>query len=574
MAIDNIPLTVTENTQEIVLDIDDTSHPYYVGARAYVTQIPQGAIVTVIDKFGKTEATLLDGNYGNITDISYDPDTKTLKKVNGMVIDDVVTLSDVAISNDYEDLDNTPDLDQTIADWLDENPIGTSRILDESVTKAKLSAELQEDIPSPDRKNMYFAPLNATKVADLYVPANHYAQGATCDDVGNIYVFWTPSKNTEEIPCIVKYDANDLTSYTELSFESYPNIGHGNSIGYDSVNSVIVIVSSNGYVTLLNSSLQVVNHYYTGSGSSAYRFSQMAINEDYLVLNQTGSNSYYFYKRLTNKLFGMYAVGTYELGRGTRDLLQDAFIYQDCVIAISSGSAYDVYLSVIGVNTAYLTTYRIIGLAKEIEGGFAIGRDAYFVAADGSFYTCRMPNFDVANGTAQNPAIIPNYSRHIPSNAYYSSLASDVYEEISSASPNKYNVARVVPNLDIPFYNKINYLPERTTILGWNSFNVGFITNGSLRIETDIRGVQTHFSYTVQSNNTQVLTSIQLISNGNYRTVSFSADGSNFATKMESLFDTSEAIHLSIGDSNLGVTLYGCNKTSDAIANFFGILAS
>lgn len=140
MAIDNIPIEVTENTQEVTLEIDDTSHPYYVGARAYVTQIPEGAIVTVIDKFGKTEATLLDGNYGNITDISYDPDTKTLKKVNGMVIDDVVALSDVAISNDYEDLDNLPDID----DIIDAHPV--SNVQDGAISGAKLSDTLRSEL--------------------------------------------------------------------------------------------------------------------------------------------------------------------------------------------------------------------------------------------------------------------------------------------------------------------------------------------------------------------------------------------------------------------------------------------
>lgn len=139
MAIDNIPIEISENTQEVVLDIDDTSHPYYVGARAYVTQIAEGAIVTVIDKFGRTEATLLDGNYGNITDISYDPDTKTLKKVNGVVIDDVVTLSDVAISNDYEDLDNLPDID----DIIDAHPI--TNVQDGAISEEALSDELKAE---------------------------------------------------------------------------------------------------------------------------------------------------------------------------------------------------------------------------------------------------------------------------------------------------------------------------------------------------------------------------------------------------------------------------------------------
>ncbi len=123
MAIDNIPLSISENMEEIEINIDDTSHPYYVGARACVTQTADLAIVTVIDKEGTTTAVLLDGNQGRITDITYDPDTMTIKKVNGVVIEDLVTLSDV--------IDN----------WVSENR--DLVVPDGSLTEEKLSDELR-----------------------------------------------------------------------------------------------------------------------------------------------------------------------------------------------------------------------------------------------------------------------------------------------------------------------------------------------------------------------------------------------------------------------------------------------
>lgn len=423
---------------------------------------------------------------------------------------------------------------------------------------------------------MFFQPLEVSKIADLYVPDNHYAQGATCDESGNIYVFYSVISGSESNNCIVKYNINNLEIHSELYFTSYPNIGHGNSIAYDRINDIIIILSSNGYVTLVNSSLQVVNHYYTGPVDSAYRFSEIAINDDYMILNRAATNSYYFYKRLNNKLFGLYAVDTYELGRGARNLLQDAFMYNNSIIAISSGEKYDTYLSAIGVNTGYITTYRLTGLEKEIEGGFVINRDAYFVAADGSLYTCELPIYQIKAGSVENPAIIPNYSRHIRSSAYYASLTSELYEEIENVSENpyKYQVARVIPNIDIPFYNKLNYAPERVNIAEWNSFNTAFITNGSLKLETVVKGVHVQISYTVKPNNTQVLSGITLFSNGASRGVTFSADGSDFHTKMNSLFNPEQPIHLTMDNTSLSILLYGYNKTGDAIANFFGIMTN
>lgn len=67
-------LNISENQERVPLRVGgggllrtitpDNGSPYYVGARAYVTQTAGGAIVTVIDKDGTTTATILNGTNG------------------------------------------------------------------------------------------------------------------------------------------------------------------------------------------------------------------------------------------------------------------------------------------------------------------------------------------------------------------------------------------------------------------------------------------------------------------------------------------------------------------------------
>lgn len=75
MATNSIPISVSDNTERITLGVkgggkvirarnSNAGNPYYVGARAYVTQTEDGAVVTVIDKEGITTATVSNGADG------------------------------------------------------------------------------------------------------------------------------------------------------------------------------------------------------------------------------------------------------------------------------------------------------------------------------------------------------------------------------------------------------------------------------------------------------------------------------------------------------------------------------
>lgn len=224
MAIDNIPLIVSENTQEIELQIDDTSHPYYVGARAYITQTEYGAIVTVIDKEGKTEAVLLDGNKGKITDISYNPDTKTLYKINGVVLKDVVTLSDVAISNDYNDLDSKPHIPTAVSELINDSGFITRCV----------ASEFGAIIP---KKLIYRAAVNG---------AYKFSQGFCIAGDKAVITRTTGNNNDATRYLVVDLLTGNLLNTTEL-----PTL-HSNSICYNAdANRLVCCTTGHIYTMVL-----------------------------------------------------------------------------------------------------------------------------------------------------------------------------------------------------------------------------------------------------------------------------------------------------------------------------------
>lgn len=93
-----INLNVSENQVQVPLRVSgvgstrtispDDGNPYYVGARAYVTQTESGAVITIIDKEGTTTATVLNGTDGNgIASITVNDDnTLTILMDDGTII--------------------------------------------------------------------------------------------------------------------------------------------------------------------------------------------------------------------------------------------------------------------------------------------------------------------------------------------------------------------------------------------------------------------------------------------------------------------------------------------------------
>ena len=217
--------------------------------------------------------------YTNFHDLNTD---WLINKVQDMLNEMFTRLGIVEKKVDDFIIDTESLIKEEVDTWLDEHPEATTTVQDGSLTREKFTPELSNELPSA-YKDLYFQPLDVEKVTDLYIPTGHYAQGATCDGSGNMYVFYEVSSGYIGDRCLVKYNLNNVNIYEELYFTNYPNVGHGNSVAYDNINNVIVVMSSNGYVTLVNSSMQVVNQYYLGAADTAYRYSETLYDGTLLI---------------------------------------------------------------------------------------------------------------------------------------------------------------------------------------------------------------------------------------------------------------------------------------------------
>ena len=63
----NLPIDISDNGQRRAVETDN-GNPYYVGARVYVTQLDNGAVVTAIDRQGITTATITNGGGSGTSD--------------------------------------------------------------------------------------------------------------------------------------------------------------------------------------------------------------------------------------------------------------------------------------------------------------------------------------------------------------------------------------------------------------------------------------------------------------------------------------------------------------------------
>ena len=102
-----VPLRIADNSDRRSMN-EEHSSPYYVGARAYVEQTEDGAVVTVIDKEGETTATVLNGVDGNgIAAILMNADyTLTIFMTNGTSVTTPPIRGEKGEKGDSADIDS------------------------------------------------------------------------------------------------------------------------------------------------------------------------------------------------------------------------------------------------------------------------------------------------------------------------------------------------------------------------------------------------------------------------------------------------------------------------------------
>lgn len=201
MATNDIHLSVSDNNVSVPLTISNTRNlrtvtpqngsPYYVGARAYVTQTENGATVTVIDKDGTTTAVIANGTDGtdgadgngiasiDLTSSVGNVDTYTITYTDG-------TTDTFEITNGVDGQDGTDGVDGVdgFSPTATVSKVGTTATITITDKDGTTTAEVHDGGASA-----FVAEFNVTTYADV---KDAYDNDAilicTVDDSGNTVV--------------------------------------------------------------------------------------------------------------------------------------------------------------------------------------------------------------------------------------------------------------------------------------------------------------------------------------------------------------------------------------------------
>jgi hypothetical protein len=216
----------------------------------------------------------------------------------------------------------------------------------------------------------------------------------------------------------------------------------------------------------------------------------------------TGSNTFLFYYRFANTLFGIYGYATYDLANGRTNALQDCFIYNNYFYSMTSRINGHTYLDVFAVKGAYVCRFIFPSIQKEIEGCFYLDNRLMLVAADGYVYSADLNDIAISS-ISPNDVIASNFIPIIARNKSDNWVNLNDYNTILTYDNNgiKFSIPRKVFNN--PFndlHNKYFSANERIAINGRNDWGVTYTAGGNLRCSTAANTIFCYliFQYTVK----------------------------------------------------------------------------
>lgn len=464
--------------------------------------------------------------------------------------------------NDFAEMLPASDFDEnnTVKDYVD---AGVSESKD--YTDDKVSEALEK---AGNLGNFYF--IEAEKIAELNVPSGVAIQGCTASDT-HIYCFFTQHGSNPTTPYLAKYDAN-LEEVGRVYFSEQPNVGHGNSITYDPVNDCIVILSSNGYMTCVSQTLEVLSYRSLGSSSQAKTWSQIAMTDQYAILNFSSSNQYAFYKRISDGMFAMYGMCDYPLARGTKNMNQDCFMRSNMFYAMGSTTGSATYLDTFAINGQYTARFIIGNTSEEMEGCFVFDGKVYLIAAFGNVYTFDATILNDANSqyNVWCSSMVPVVTRALPAASIASAWFKDEIEKCVKyvTYDGSHTFPQKVAHVANGFYNPYLDRNERFNFGGVNRWGVSCTGSQAIRIYSFPSGNRTIAIGFTPSGNYQYLSSISavdIVANQVVSNKSFTDNDPDFSTKLNAFFTEASM-------SKTSFEMQGCTPLGNIQAQFLPII--
>ena len=418
--------------------------------------------------------------------------------------------------------------------------------------------------------NKYFFDFEDYLTIEMPELATRSTQGATIDDEGYMYVFSDKLTGQTTPALLWKISLASPENRRYISFEDYPNIGHGNSIAFDTINKNIVIMSSNGYLTVVSKDLDVVSHVYTGSDDVAGRYSQIMLNDNVGVFAVSGTPIYRFFKRLSNSVLVLMGELAIEQGRGLTANLQDATMHDNTCYAMSSVDGRNTVINVFTSCGNVHGEYVVNDSEREYEGIFAYNGYLYITSNSRSeFFVKRAPlSVFPTISTRAKDTLSPNMKimivRRVISTDYYKpeELSAFVNYKSVQIGDFTFGMAEKIPHAEWDINNAYYYLTNEYFFDG-STPKLAVSRTGSNNIRCqNIRydySNEISFYYAISNANMQYLSRITIANENGSRNVNFSLNDSDFDTKVQSLFDTAQTVHLPALTANISMYPMGLN---------------
>lgn len=259
------------------------------------------------------------------------------------------------------------------------------RELDARIDAMDLEERVPFEMITIDSAQIGTIPFNTT---------THYAQ-SMCLAGDYLYVFLTPISGQATYPILNKYSFNiaetaTFTLESSLTITESAQIGHGNSLSFNSLYNVIVWTTSNRKSLVFYSTVsdEIVGTYSLGSTTSTEGYNNVLFSADgtRVFMSQSGGRCYY----IGDIAQGICAVNSYipfpEIGRCTlADLsFKSGYIYQAMWNTRTQNASYVMVMSFVNGYCPYIINVK--NLTGETEGIEWIGNSLFICTDDGSFY--------------------------------------------------------------------------------------------------------------------------------------------------------------------------------------------
>ena len=272
--------------------------------------------------------------------------------------------------------------------------------LDTSTTEAINDISNRVDSIISTNTNEVFITIDKENAVTFPIAAStYYAQGCTCDAYGNYYVVADVIGNAGH-GLIYKFNSEMVMVGSPTAINT-----HANALEYDPVNNTIIFYISNAQIGIIDCNTMEIVKRTPSASNPTFNYSGIGLNNEYAVMNITGTYDYVLFRRYASTLNAIGVVSTPTAG--SINFRQDGCMHNNTFYQLYSNGNVATRIRSISVGGTHACDYIITNVRKEFEGIFYKDDSFYVVSADFTLYkvNSQMLYSGLVNKLYLNPAV-------------------------------------------------------------------------------------------------------------------------------------------------------------------------